>query len=153
MKTFKSLAQTFTRDGNYLESTWKAWIQDPSLKQIKALPLLICWGIWLARNAEIFKDKAIILEVIAAQSLDILSHFPQSKEVPIVYLRITEDIDKSKPWELFDEASQNSICREGALHHLSKNHFFHIKMGLGRGTNNYDELVMLKLLLTFAREK
>jgi ribonuclease HI len=34
-----------------------------------------------------------------------------------------------------------------------KNHSFHIKLGLGQGTNNYVELLTLKLLLLFAKEK
>jgi ribonuclease HI len=34
-----------------------------------------------------------------------------------------------------------------------KTHSFHTKLGLGQGTNNYAELLTLKLLLTFAKEK
>jgi ribonuclease HI len=41
----------------------------------------------------------------------------------------------------------------GAVLHLTENHCFHIKMGMGRGTNNYAELLALKLLLLFSREK
>jgi ribonuclease HI len=37
--------------------------------------------------------------------------------------------------------------------YLSDNHFFKIKMGLGQGTNNYVELMDLKLLLQFVGEK
>jgi len=36
---------------------------------------------------------------------------------------------------------------------LSLNHFFKIKMGLGSGTNNFAELMALKLLLQFVGEK
>jgi ribonuclease HI len=36
---------------------------------------------------------------------------------------------------------------------LSSSHYFHLKEGLGAGTNNYLELMALKLLLLFAFEK
>jgi len=36
--------------------------------------------------------------------------------------------------------------------YLSENHFFKLKMGIGIDTNNYIELMSLKLLLVFAGE-
>jgi len=42
---------------------------------------------------------------------------------------------------------------EEQLLHLLENHFFHLKMGLGRGINNYAKLLFLKFLLLFAKEK
>jgi hypothetical protein len=75
-ETSTNLRQRCDWDEISLELAWKAWIRDPSHKELKALPLLISWGIWLARNAIIFKEKASIPEAIAAQSLSILSHFP-----------------------------------------------------------------------------
>jgi hypothetical protein len=71
-----SLRKNCIWNGDTLEMAWKNWSRDPRNKEIKALPLLISWGIWLARNAEIFKEKSSIPEVIVAQSLSILSHFP-----------------------------------------------------------------------------
>lgn len=63
-------------------------------------------------------------------------------------------MDQSRPWAYFDGASQNNVklCG-GVVLHLLVSHVFHIKMGLGPGTNNYAELMALKLLLTFAGEK
>jgi ribonuclease HI len=152
-ETSSSLRKICIWNGDSLELAWKNWTCDPRNKEIKSLPLLISWGIWLARNARIFKEKASIPEVIVAQSLSILSHFPQSKEAPTLRVRKQEAIDSSKPWVFFDGASQNSICGGGVVLHLSNNHSFHLKMGLGRGTNNYVELMALKLLLLFTREK
>ena len=65
---------------------------------------------------------------------------------------ITLDIDKSLPWAFFDGASQNNICGGGAILFLSASHFFVMSMGLGGGTNNFAELMSLKLLLVFALE-
>jgi len=41
----------------------------------------------------------------------------------------------------------------GAFLYLSESHFFELSMGLGEGTNNYAELMSLKLLMIFAVEK
>jgi hypothetical protein len=48
-ETSSSLRKRCIWDGNTLELAWKVWIRDPRNKEIKALPLLISWGIWLAR--------------------------------------------------------------------------------------------------------
>ena len=41
----------------------------------------------------------------------------------------------------------------GACLYLNQSHFFQISLGLGTGTNNYAELMTLKLLLCFAIER
>ena len=41
----------------------------------------------------------------------------------------------------------------GACLYLNQSHFFQISLGLGTGTNNYAELMTLKLLLCFANER
>jgi len=66
-----------------------------------------------------------------------------------------ESLDQSQPWDYFDGVSQNDgqLCGGGVSLHLSASHVFHIKMGLGPGTNNYVELMVLKLLLIFVGEK
>ena len=134
-----------------MESTWKAWTKNPGNKTFKVLPLLISWGIWLARNSGNFKEKATLPENLIAQSLAIIAHFPQTTPTKTSRPKFQEFIDTTKPWDYFDGAAQNSICGGGASLHLSENHFFHLKMGLGRGTNNYAELLSLKLLLLFAK--
>ena len=45
------------------------------------------------------------------------------------------------------------IMRGGAVLFLVETDFFQIHLGLGWGTNNFAELLTLKLLLTFARER
>ena len=44
-------------------------------------------------------------------------------------------------------------CGGGECLYLNQNHYFQISLGLGVGTNNYDELMTLKLLLCFAIER
>jgi hypothetical protein len=57
-ETSVSLKQNCLWAGESMESAWKTWTDTPGNKDFKALPLLISWGIWLARNSEIFKEKA-----------------------------------------------------------------------------------------------
>jgi hypothetical protein len=66
-------------NGHQVEDAWKSWCSTPSNNNIKALPSLVCWGTWLARNSTIFRNKDIPFEVIAAQCIGILAHFPQEK--------------------------------------------------------------------------
>ena len=57
------------------------------------------------------------------------------------------------PWDFFDGASQNHTCGGDVTLFLNQNHHFHIQMGLSVGTNNYAELMALKLLLHFSLEQ
>jgi ribonuclease HI len=49
--------------------------------------------------------------------------------------------------------TKQPIVWGGPLLYLKENHFFKMKMGMGSGTNNYVELMSLKLLLLFVGEK
>jgi hypothetical protein len=71
-------------NGQTLDSTWKSWLLEVSHKTLKALPLLINWGVSLARNRAIFQEKATVTDLVAAQSLSILEHFPQEKNAPSI---------------------------------------------------------------------
>jgi len=64
-------------------------------------------------------------------------------------------IDHETPWAFFYEASQDDRAKNegGVVLHLKNSHSFNLKMGLEQGSNNYVELMALKLLITFAGEK
>ena len=66
-----------------------------------------------------------------------------------------ELIDKAIPWGFFDGASQELQLSYGGggVLYKSESHYFHFSAGLGRGTNNYVELMTLRLLLLFALEQ
>jgi len=143
----------FRWDGTTLEEAWKTWISFPAYQESISLPLLVIWGIWLARNSSIFKDKEVSPEVIAVKSISIFTAFRQkSRPVRTKNLSIIE-IEKSRPWGFFDGASQNNLCGGGALLYLSEDHYFKIAIGLGEGSNNYAEILSLKMLLAFAIEQ
>ena len=78
------LRQRCEWNGQTLDSTWKSWLLEVSHKTLKALPLLINWGVSLARNRAIFQEKATVTDLVAAQSLSILEHFPQEKNAPSI---------------------------------------------------------------------
>jgi len=63
------------------------------------------------------------------------------------------EIDRSVPWGYFDGAAQENRCGGGALLFLSDSHYFTLSCGMGEGSNNFAELMSLKLLLVFAVEK
>jgi hypothetical protein len=76
------MGSSYSWQGTSIEEAWKSWVQNPRNKRIKALPLLITWGIWIARNSVIFKSKDSLPDIIVAKSLAILAHFPQEKVLP-----------------------------------------------------------------------
>ena len=100
-----------------------------------------------------FLEKAGSPEEVARKGLDTLSYFSQTKNNPSPRIIAPEQLDKNIPWAFFDGASQNLTCGGGAILFLNPNHHFQISMGLGSGTNNYAELMTLKLLLCFAIER
>ena len=66
------LRQQCEWNGKMLESTWKSWLLEASHKNLKSLPLIISWGVWLTRNRAIFHEKYMVAKLVAAKSLSIL---------------------------------------------------------------------------------
>jgi len=149
----KLLGILFRWEGSSLEEAWKSWISYPAYHETCSLPILVIWGIWLARNSSIFRDKEISPEVTAVKSISIFTAFRQKpRSVKTKNLSIIE-IDKTRPWGFFDGASQNNRCGGGAILYLSEDHHFRIAIGLGEGSNNFAEILSLKALLAFALEQ
>jgi len=152
-KECSKIIGTFCRwEGLDLEQAWKSWVSNPAYNDLTSLPLIVIWGTWLARNSVIFKDKEVSPEISAVKSISILAAFPQRTSLPKIKNLSVVEIDKSRPWGFFDGASQSNLCGGGALLFLSEDHFFKIAIGLGEGTNNYAEILSLKMLLVFAIE-
>ena len=55
----------------------------------------------------------------------------------------------------FDGASQGNllVCGAGGIIYISKSHTVKLKVVLGHGTNNFAEIMVLKLALILAAEK
>jgi ribonuclease HI len=114
---------------------------------------LIIWGVWLAQNSLIFKGVPLAPEITTTKSLAILSSLPPQKIRVISRQSQEVEIDKSSPWGFFDGASQHNRCGGGGILYLSESHYYSMTFGFGTGTNNYVELMSLKLLIAFAIEK
>jgi len=82
-------------------------VQNLRNKRIKALPLLITWGIWIARNSVIFKEKYSLPDIIVAKSLFVLAHFPQEKVLPSPKYVMEKRINQTRPWDFFDGPSKD----------------------------------------------
>jgi hypothetical protein len=48
----------FVWSGDFKEGL-RIWCENENTKGFRALPLIVVWGIWLARNALIFDDRII----------------------------------------------------------------------------------------------
>jgi len=140
-------------EGHTVNSAWERWWRNAPNANLKTLPLLVIWGIWLARNGAIFQERASIPEIVSAQAVGIFKALPVHVRAVKQKRELDTDLDKSHPWGFFDGAAQNDICGGGAVLHLSDSHYFTITMGLGAGTNNYAEMMSFKLLLIFAVER
>ena len=58
-------------------------------------------------------------------------------------------IDKSRVWAFFDVASNNGVCGGGIALYYSGFHFFLLKLGCGKRTNQRVELITLWGLLKY----
>jgi len=139
-------------EGPSVGDAWLSWWRSSNLTQRK-LPLLVLWGVWLARNQAIFKDVFCSPVITGSLTVGLYNSFPERIRAGRIRRNATLDIDRSLPWAFFDGAAQNNLCGGGAVLFLSDSHFFAMSMGLGGGTNNFAELMSLKLLLMFAMEK
>ena len=140
-------------EGESVNRAWENWWRTVSLYKLKALPLIVIWGIWLARNGAIFQDKAFVPKITSAQAVGLFKALPEHVREANQRRNMEFDLDKYHPWGFFDGAAQNDVCGGGAYLYLSDSHYFSLTMGLGAGTNNFAEIMSLKLLLIFATEK
>ena len=84
--------------------------------------------------------------------MGLYNSFPENNRPGRARRILALDIDRSLPWAFFDGAAQYNMFGGGAVLFLFDSHFFAMSLGLGGGTNNFAELMSLKLLLMFALE-
>ena len=142
-------------NGNSVSTCLKNWCLNGEVKHVRSLPVIMLWFIWKARNQSCFDDYFLSPYQVSFLCLGMLSSFPQDKIVVRIRHAVEEVIDKSFPWGYFDRstAGEPKICGAGGLLFIFDEHYFTFKAGLGYGTNNYAELLELKLLITLALDK
>ena len=107
----------------------------------------------MARNKAIFQDITSIPAITGIMAVGFYKAYPEHIRVARERRFLEVEIVRTLPWAYFDGGAQDNICRGGAVLFLAESHFFVMSMGLGEGTNNFAELMSLKLLLIFALEK
>jgi hypothetical protein len=114
------------------------------------LPILVSWGIWLARNAGLFENKPWPPFKIVQQSIALYNQYKLKPKVQKVRLLVPVSINKSKPWGYFDGAceGEHRICGLGFLLYFSESNYVTGSGHMGAGTNNRAEL---QVLLEFLR--
>jgi hypothetical protein len=141
-------------EGGDIEEAFRSWYSKKDTKKIRSLPLNIAWGVWLARNLKLFEGKETLPLKCVIQSLNILNAYPWVEEKQKRHELKEEVINKAIPWAYFDGASQGSPPKGGVggILYLSSNHCISFKAGIGQESNNYYELMALKLILQLAQE-
>lgn len=136
-----------------LEEAWRKWWQNFPDGNMRNLPLVFFWGVWLARNKCLFQDIITPSSVIASNCVAIYSAIPApegknppNRDKPVI-------IKEGIPWAFFDGASQNNKAGAGISIYLNSDHFLKAAVGLGSGSNNYAELAALHLLLCWLLQR
>jgi ribonuclease HI len=123
-------------------------------KNNKALPLNIAWGVWLAKNMKLFEGKKTQHLKCLVWDLNIINSYPQSQGKKSTHGHTKKIINKNLPCAYFDGASLGTHPRGGAggILYLSQNYSTKLKYRIGNESNNFYELMALKLVLKLAQE-
>jgi len=92
-------------EGLSLLEAFSSWCANRCNYTYRALPCIISWGIWLARNKIIFQDNRSSPATVAAHGVAIMSHFTQHIQTRQARIVRVEDIDIGRPWGYFDGSS------------------------------------------------
>jgi len=80
--------------GDRIEEAIEIWIRNQDTDGVKALPIIVLLGIWLARNSAKFEERFIVPFLSATQSFNILKSIPWKKIVKAPRHIIKEVIDR-----------------------------------------------------------
>eukprot|EP00253_Pinus_taeda_P030540 PITA_30540 len=136
-----------------LEEAWRNWWNKYPNGNLRNLPPIFFWGLWLARNKCLFQDLDISSTSVATNSAAIYSSIPppetkkaQNRDTPLI-------INEGSPWAFFDGASQQNRAGARICIHLNHDHSIRASVGLGQGSNNYAELSALRLLMCWSIQR
>lgn len=133
-----------------LDEVWRNWWTNHPDGNLRNLLPIFFWGLWLTRNKCLFQDQSFSSTSVATNCAAIYSSLPppeskytSNRDIPLI-------INENSPWAFFDGASQQNRAGAGICIHLNREHSFKAAVGLGQGTNNYAELVALRLLMCWS---
>jgi ribonuclease HI len=130
-------------------------MEDKSILNLKAIICVAPWGIWITKNVIPFKGKSLSPLEFFYNIKFVYNEIKVSpKSNPMRQLR-TFEIDKSNPYNCFNDASNGNHGGRGAgvSLFLSNSHYCVLKLGLGRGTNNWSKIRALIALIRISIEK
>eukprot|EP00253_Pinus_taeda_P016622 PITA_16622 len=136
-----------------LEVAWENWWKNHLDGNLRNLPPIFFWGIWLARNKSIFQDQDMLIPAIASSCVAIYSSIPPPEQKSAQNRKTPPEIKEGSPWAFFDGASQDNKVGAGICIHINQEQSLKASVGLGQGTNNYAELAALRLLMCWALKK
>lgn len=127
------------------------WLEARQPKDLRALLIILCWGVWITHNNSIFKGLLTPLAWVAVEELAILNHFAKYVVVVPSQNVVVIKPDQSCPWGFFDGSSQGEdlVCGGGSIFFINAQHFYHVQMRLGRGSNNWAEINACWTMITF----
>lgn len=100
-----------------LEEAWRKWWQNYPEGNMRNLPLIFFWGVWLARNKSLFQDKDTPTATISINCAAIYSAIPVPDAKNIQKMQKPVTILEGIPWAFFDGASQNNKAGAGLCIH------------------------------------
>ena len=139
--------------GADISTAWDHWWTAVASEKARNLPPVVSWFIWNRRNAIIFEDFRVNWQLLPPSICAAYMEIPFEIKTITPRNILPENINRDMPWAYFDGAAPLQGCGGGILLHLTESHFFHLRMGLGPGTNNHAELITLRHLLYFALYK
>eukprot|EP00253_Pinus_taeda_P011302 PITA_11302 len=136
-----------------LDEIWRKWWTNHPDSNLRNLLPIFFWGVWLTKNKCIFQDQAFSPTVVASNCAAIYSSLPPpepniapNRDAPLI-------INENLPWAFFDGASQQNRAGAGISIHLNNEHTLKASVGLGMGSNNFAELMALRLLMCWSLQK
>ena len=94
------------------------------------LPILICWGIWIAQNRSIFHDHHSSWSVISAHITTFYHLIPYDPNHPPPWSVHLETIYKYFPWAYFAGSAQHIGCGGGEILYLLDQHFYKLSIAI-----------------------
>lgn len=138
----------FCWEGEEIHEAWNNWWQQAPNDKVRTFPLLVVWGILLARNHRIFKDTFCPIARLAVEGVSLYESIPLSSNSQSISPVQVQEIKGSIPWAYFDGASDiNKNCGVGLVIHFPSGNVLKASIGLGTRTNSFAELKDLHLIL------
>jgi hypothetical protein len=80
---------------------FSSWFLRKELEELRVVPYLVMWGIWLARNSSLFNEKYIPTLQVTTQAVSLLPFYKETIKKKTIRILGNLQVDKSYPWGFF----------------------------------------------------